>query len=235
MGERKRKMEIIDLTDEDSGNHEKKQKPVENPKSEASKDTPIVYQDFYIVCKNDDGAGPSDTEIFGMYQTLEEANDIARNAAKDCLCEGYDGRVEWDVYDENTERDGQVYIRAHMLNDRNFRFYVQKHREKVHQRVASRSPKDPIEIVKVFVVKEEYREWVGSDEGDLKSVDVLGVFKDLHTANSFVQETRDELTEEMEDSREVEEWEEGGLLQITVNERLEGYEWRLSVCAESLR
>lgn len=228
-------MEIIDLTDEDPGNHEKKQKSLENPKSEASKDAPIVYQDFYIVCKNDDGAEPSDTEIMGIYQTLEEANDIARNAANDCLCESYSGRDEWDVYDEDTERDGQVYIRTHMLDDRDFRFHVQKHREKVHQQVASRSPKDPIGIIKVFVVKEEYREWVGSDEGDLKSVDVLGVFKDLHTANAYAQATRDDLTEDMEDSREVEEWEEGELLQITVNDRLDGYEWRLSVCAESLR
>ena len=159
-------MEVIDLTEEDTGQHEKKQGSLEDPKANLMEE---------------------DTGQHLKMPMIEASDDMSI------------------VYDQKM----------------------------VHQRVASTNLPEPGSVINIYIVREEYRELVGleNEEGDLLTVEMLGAFKGLETANAYAKETADALAKEVEGSDwSREQWEKGGLLGFSIHDRVQGEHWRISVC-----
>ena len=175
----------------------------------------------------------------GCYGTREEANAAARMA----LYEFPDRDVVgWDKVEEIFDvYDGCIEIRTNGGESDKIHIHIKKEkkrRERAGKRWAP-PPPAPTVIREVFIVKVEFRENVGSDEGDLQRVEVLGVFKDLEAANEFARKERSFAESFAEDKKEkgcweCEEFEENGRIQIALLDCLDGEECRISVSAQAL-
>lgn len=188
MGDKKRKIEVIDLTEEDIGQHEKTQSYLEDPKANLMEEDTGQHEE-----KQGSLADPK--------ANLTE-EDTGQHFKKPKIAASNDMSI---VYDQKM----------------------------VHQRVASTNLPEPRSVISIYIVREEYRELVGLEnkEGDLLTVEVLGAFKGLETANAYAKETADALAKEVKGSDSSrEKWEKGGLIGFSIHDRVQGDHWRISVC-----
>ena len=190
--------------------------------------------------------------IIGLFSTEREAKDAAlKDYHQRCTSQahGWD-HDEWDRRPE----DGQLEFFGYGEDVENDSFWYKASIKRVQQKRAAAvlpnlpipTPPNPrpVQPRHVYVVKEEQRENVGTDdpqgfyneEGDLKAVHIHGVYADLDAANDDAREYYENIVEDfLDDVETITDDFQNDMATIVVANTLEETTYSISVERRSLR
>ncbi|KAM0797684.1 hypothetical protein BDR22DRAFT_892113 [Usnea florida] len=193
-----------------------------------------------------------DVTIIGLFPTEREAKDaVFKDFHQRCTSQA-DGwtHEEWD----HSSRDGTLQFCGYGEDVEDDSFWYKASIKRVQQKRAAAVPPSlpnparpnprSLQPRYVYVVKEEQREYVGTDdphgfyneEGDLKAVNIHGIYADLDAANEEAREVYEYIVEDFADDAEtITDDFEDGMAAIVVTDPLEEMTYSISVEKESLR
>ena len=214
----------------------------------------FVLEDSYIVTSlhHHPWEYGDHVNIIGLFSTEREAKYAAMKDYHQRCTSQKDGweHEEWDHRPE----DGQLEFTGYGEDVEDDSFWYTASIKRVQQKRAAAVPPKlpspaqpnprPVQPRYVYVVKEEQRENVGADdpqgfyneEGDLKEVNIHGIYADLNDANDDAREQSENIVEDFRDDAEtITDDFQDGMAIIVVADPLEEMTYSISVERRMLR
>ena len=230
------------------------QPQIDNSRKVARPVQDFILEDSFIVTSlhHKPWAYGDEVTIIGLFSSEREAKDAAfKDFHQRCTSQA-DGweHDDWD----HRPGDGTMQFYGYGEDVEDDSFWYTASIKRVQQRRAAAVPLNlpipaqptprPVQPRYVYVVKEEERENVGTDdpqgfyneEGDLKTVHIHGIYADLDAANEDARERYENIVEDfVDDAETITDDFRNGMAAIVVANTLEEILYSISVERRSLR